>query len=198
MTASSTARAVTLMFCDDPSAVDLKDLVDASGPAATAAARYTATATAPVGSAPLTQPGLIVLESEGGPVATPDVVGGATVLGAVTVTQSRDAHPADDGHTALLVVLVTNLDTARQDDYERWYDEVHMPEVLGTGTYRASARLTPDERAGADTLALYATDWEDPDDALSTLFSNNGNMTMWEQVDTHHVGSYRLQERYTR
>ena len=45
-----------------------------------------------------------------------------------------------------------------------------MNEVLGTGTVCAAARLRPDARTtaatGAGSIALYATDWADPDEAL--------------------------------
>jgi len=66
----------------------------------------------------------------------------------------------------LLVVMTRCKDPAREEEFNRWYDEVHVPDILGTGLYHTAYRFTnaTPRAGGGPYLALYETD-RDPAEA---------------------------------
>ena len=72
-----------------------------------------------------------------------------------------------DGRTpqGILVVFSICSDPAKEKDFNRWYDETHIPDVLGTGAYQAATRWTIDWELFGDQvqtkyLCIYETDME--------------------------------------
>ncbi len=73
--------------------------------------------------------------------------------------------------TGALVVLTDCKDPAREAEFNKWYDQVHLGDIIGTGLYFAAARyvntgLTPGQ---PKYLAIYETDRPDPIGALAEL-----------------------------
>lgn len=65
--------------------------------------------------------------------------------------------------TGVLIVLNDCADPARHDEFNAWYDDVHIPDVLATGAYHSAARYeNTDPESGPRYLAVYETDAADP------------------------------------
>lgn len=69
---------------------------------------------------------------------------------------------------AVMVVLSNPSDPSREDEYNEWYDNVHLPEVcdipgfVGARRYKLSeAGLFPVDPAAPGYLAIYELDSED-------------------------------------
>ncbi len=95
--------------------------------------------------------------------------------------------------TGVLVVLVNNGDSAKDAEFNKWYNEVHIPDVVGTGCYYHATRyenINP-KPGEAKYLALYETDWEDPIAAFAELGKHTGKMVIWPKLEVVHVGAYR-------
>ena len=71
-----------------------------------------------------------------------------------------------------ILAVLTNLnDPAREDEFNRWYTDVHIPDILDTGLYHTAYRyeaLDP-QAAGVKYLAIYETDHSDPGKAGNEL-----------------------------
>lgn len=71
--------------------------------------------------------------------------------------------PAARPVTGVLIVLNDCADLARDDEFNAWYDDVHIPDVLSTGTYHSAVRYeNTDPESGPRYLAVYETDAADP------------------------------------
>ena len=77
------------------------------------------------------------------------------------------------GHrtTGVLIVFTTCNDPAREAEFNKWYDTVHVPERIETGCIYAAARYTiADPQPGdAKFLAVYETDAKDPAAAIAKM-----------------------------
>lgn len=80
------------------------------------------------------------------------------------------SHPAHRA-TGLLLVITNCTDPAREGEFNRWYDGVHVPERIETGCVYAGARyVIADPQPGdAKFLALYETDAKDPAAAIGEM-----------------------------
>ena len=64
----------------------------------------------------------------------------------------------------ILLVLSNCKDTADEEEFNRWYEDIHIPDILDTGAYHRAYRyesLDP-ETTKAKYLAIYETDNADP------------------------------------
>jgi hypothetical protein len=80
----------------------------------------------------------------------------------------------------ILAVLLNCRDAAREDEFNRWYSDVHIPDILDTGLFHTAYRyesLDP-QITGGKYLALYETDAGDPGKAGEELGKLRAN---WEQ-----------------
>lgn len=71
----------------------------------------------------------------------------------------------------ILLVLSNCRDTAIQEEFNRWYEDVHIPDILDTGAFHTAYRyesLDP-EATKAKYLAIYETDNVDPAKARDEL-----------------------------
>lgn len=71
-----------------------------------------------------------------------------------------------DNAAAVLVVTI-EVDPAREDDFNRWYDTKHVPERLAMPGFRSARRFASTERPGR-YLAIYELD--DPAAATSDAY----------------------------
>ena len=66
----------------------------------------------------------------------------------------------------LIVVLVNCKDPAQEADFDRWYNEVHLPDVCSPGIFPRATRFENASAEGGESqpryIALYETDSEDP------------------------------------
>ena len=89
-----------------------------------------------------------------------------TMIGAFRRVRSHK-RPAEDT-TGLLVVMLDCSSDAVWSDFEAWYDDVHIPDILGTGLYHAATRYESDglETGQPRFLTIYETGGADPVSAL--------------------------------
>ncbi|MBW2423822.1 MAG: hypothetical protein JRG86_06220 [Deltaproteobacteria bacterium] len=91
-----------------------------------------------------------------------------------------------------MVVLVDNLDPARDAEFNRWYDEVHVPDILSAGSFHRSSRYRArDAAAPAAYLAVYETDWERPEDAVQAMETRPRRDALWDAIAPFHLAVYR-------
>ena len=80
----------------------------------------------------------------------------------------------------ILLVLSSCKDTAREEEFNRWYDDIHIPDILDTGAFHTAYRyesLDP-EATKAKYLAIYETDNIEPAKAREELGKVRAD---WEQ-----------------
>jgi hypothetical protein len=111
---------------------------------------------------------------------------------AVSGTTPLSPDTLTGAHGALMVVSA-NTDPERDADFARWYDEVHLPDVVASGGYRAAARYVGQVGCGGPqrSLAVYLTD-EDPIAAHQRVQAAFATMRMWPAIDVHHVRDYAV------
>jgi hypothetical protein len=70
-------------------------------------------------------------------------------------------------------VVLTNPTAGKEDEFNRWYDEVHVPEVLMVPGFTGASRLRlvpgEDPQPAHRYLALYEIDSDDPQAVLTEL-----------------------------
>ena len=73
--------------------------------------------------------------------------------------------------TGLLLVLTNCTDPARESEFNTWYDSVHVPERIETGSVYAGSRyaIADPQPGDAKFLALYETDAKDPAAAINEM-----------------------------
>lgn len=100
--------------------------------------------------------------------------------------------------SGVLVVLVNNLDRAREADFNRWYDEVHVPDILSAGSFHRATRYYKSDATDptaptclAAYLAVYETDWKDPLAAQRALAARPNPAGLWDSIAPVHLAVYR-------
>ena len=71
----------------------------------------------------------------------------------------------------IFLMFTNSKDPAREDEFNRWYEDIHLPEILSTGAFHTVYRyecLDP-ERLKAKFLAIYETDTADLAQARETM-----------------------------
>ena len=83
--------------------------------------------------------------------------------------------------TGVLIVLVDCGDPAREAEFNAWYDDVHVPDILSTGAYYSAVRYenTDTESGGPRYLAVYETDAADPIGQLAVLQAKLAEMNAY-------------------
>ena len=71
----------------------------------------------------------------------------------------------------VLIVLTNCKDESRQEEFNRWYEDIHIPDILGTGAFHAAYRYESVEVSdiAAQYLAIYETDNPDPAKAQAVI-----------------------------
>jgi len=100
-------------------------------------------------------------------------------------------RPEDRETKGVMVVLVNNLDPARDEEFNRWYDEIHVPDILSAGSFQRAARYrAKDATAPAGYLAVYETDWARPEEAVEAMETRPDRAAFWDAIEPFHLAVY--------
>ncbi len=71
----------------------------------------------------------------------------------------------------LLLALTNCNDSSKEDEFNTWYNDIHIPDVAATGVFQEAIRFvsTSPKRGEAKHIATYETTWEDVSKALAAL-----------------------------
>jgi hypothetical protein len=131
----------------------------------------------------------LLLEQAPTSAASPSLGGVFDRLGA---QRGIVADPDDRETTGVLVVLVDNLDPTREDEFNRWYDEVHVPDILAAGSFHHATRYgAAGPAALAAYLTVYETDWRDPEAAQQAMAARPNPAGLWDAIMPVHLAIYR-------
>ena len=109
----------------------------------------------------------------GSPYIKPVTVGVFKSLGGEFYAASKPTR-------GILLVLSNCKDPAREEEFNRWYEDVHIPDILDTGAFHTAYRyesLDPQATKGK-YLAIYETEHSDPTKARAVL---QKAIADWEQ-----------------
>ena len=95
--------------------------------------------------------------------------------------------------TGVLVVMVNNTEPSKEDEFNKWYNETHIPDIVGTGIYYTATRYeNTDPKPGeAKYLAIYETDHEDPIAAFTEMQKHTGDMEIWPHLEAVFVQAFK-------
>ena len=92
----------------------------------------------------------------------------------------------------VLVVMVDNLEPDRDADFNRWYDDVHVPDILSAGSFHWVSRYRAVGAVPKATyLAVYETDWPEPEAARQAMASRPNPAGLWDAIAAVHLAVYR-------
>jgi hypothetical protein len=94
--------------------------------------------------------------------------------------------------TGILLVMLNNLLPNGDAAFEKWYNTIHVPDVVGAGSFWVGRRFRNDE-AGPDEarfLAIYQTSWPDLRAAHATVIDAVPGMRLWDHTQQVHVAVY--------
>ena len=89
------------------------------------------------------------------------------------------------------LIVLTEPKPGQEADYNKWYDEVHLKEVLETEGFVAAQRFEiassqigePGETPPKRYLAIYEIEADDVDVALEKLNAGSGTMVISDALD---------------
>jgi hypothetical protein len=94
-------------------------------------------------------------------------------------------------------VVLTNPTAGKEAEYNKWYNEQHIPDVLNVPSFVAAQRFRLAEAQMSDTnphryLALYEIETDDLPSALKELKARVGtaDMVMSDAIDLKGVGAF--------
>lgn len=87
-----------------------------------------------------------------------------------------------------VLIVLTNAVEGREGEFNQWYDEVHLSDVLGVEGFAAAQRFKLSEPQmmedrSYEYLAIYEIDAEDVGRALSGLREGSGTMEISTALD---------------
>lgn len=90
------------------------------------------------------------------------------------------------------ILVFTSPVEGRENDYNEWYDNIHVGEVLQVEGFVGCQRLAanPASDAPAKYLAIYEVDADDPVAAWDTLQKSIPNMNMTDALDFSSVAAW--------
>jgi hypothetical protein len=96
-----------------------------------------------------------------------------------------------DNHRAVLLVY-TDVEPERDDEFNRWYDDVHLADVLAVPgmvaarRYRLSGPAPSDQPIAARYLVIYELDTDDVEGVRARIAANRDRITaagrMWPDL----------------
>jgi hypothetical protein len=94
-------------------------------------------------------------------------------------------------------IVITRPVGDRDAEFNRWYDEIHLPEVVAVPGFVGARRFriegTKPEEGGLPAwryVAIYEMECEDPAPVLAELFRRaNGEFTMTDTLDMNSVAT---------
>jgi hypothetical protein len=105
---------------------------------------------------------------------------------------SRDPWPTrpdvskETAVTRYIQTFATSPVAGREDEFNHWYDDVHMPEVLATPGFVAGQRYAlagPGAEDRPRYLAVYEIETDDLSTTLEGLAANAKNLTRSDAMD---------------
>jgi len=103
-----------------------------------------------------------------------------------------------------MVVMTNPSDPARDDEFNQWYDEIHLPEVLqfdgivSATRYRISdARLDPTAPVAHRYMALYEIETEDVGAVLQAFINGADRLHMSDVLEMDPMPGLAIFERIT-
>ncbi|MCH2172685.1 DUF4286 family protein [Myxococcota bacterium] len=85
------------------------------------------------------------------------------------------------------LVVSTCFKAGQEAEFNKWYDEVHIPEVLGLGVFTAAQRFRMSDSQAMDQshqyLALYEFEG-DAKEAVDALLSASGKLNMSDTLES--------------
>ena len=97
----------------------------------------------------------------------------------------------------LFCVFATCTDSDMEEEWNDWYDNVHVPDVLDTGRFRAATRWVRLERRrhGTDYLALYEIAHDDIAGTVQAVGELVPKLFARGRMHSHHCGGMRFAAR---
>ena len=94
-----------------------------------------------------------------------------------------------------ILVVFTNPVAGREEEFNRWYDDVHLAEVLALPGFVRAERFVASEaqlvKAGPwKYLAIYEIEADDPHQAMAALEAAAPDFVMSEAFDSRQVRSW--------
>ena len=95
--------------------------------------------------------------------------------------------------TGVLIVLLSLKDESKTKEFHRWYDDIHIPNVLRTRMFYAARRYSnPTAKPGAPKyLSIYETDVDEPLKALEMMLEKKGETYIFPGLNTFFVGTFQ-------
>lgn len=89
------------------------------------------------------------------------------------------------------LLVLSNAVQGREEAFNRWYDEVHLPDVLAVPGMTAARRFTLADGADWRYAAIYEMEGDDPAAIVAELVARvaDGRMAMSDAFD---MGSFRM------
>lgn len=86
-------------------------------------------------------------------------------------------------------VVFTRPMAGREDEYNLWYDQRHLPDVLAVPGFTSARRFAADTETGRQYLALYTMRSDDPDACLAELAAraNTDRMPLSPALDMESI-----------
>ncbi|SPM30692.1 DUF4286 family protein [Mycobacterium terramassiliense] len=96
------------------------------------------------------------------------------------------------------IMLVESVPSSpdREDEYNTWYDEIHIPELLKLDGIVAARRLRPVDGNGP-YVAIYELEGEDLQAILDNMIANAGQLHMSDALQLNPAPVPRLLETTT-
>ena len=86
-----------------------------------------------------------------------------------------------------ILSVVSNAKEGREDEYNDWYDNIHLKEIAQLDGFANGQRFEPAEAGEGPTryVALYEMDTDNPDQAMATLNAavTGGKLNMTDSID---------------
>ncbi len=90
-----------------------------------------------------------------------------------------------------LLKVTSKAIQGREGEYNQWYDNTHIHDVLSLPGFNACQRfqsLTPDDDGRTVFTAVYEVETDNPEALLQSLFAATPTMTLTDSIDTESVG----------
>lgn len=96
-----------------------------------------------------------------------------------------------------LIQLESRAHPGQDEEYHRWYDAVHLPDVLNVPGFKSAKRYNVIDPTNERShyMAIYSVECDDPHALLGRLFEAAKEMELSPALDTTHVKVTVLQPR---
>jgi len=82
-----------------------------------------------------------------------------------------------------MLMVWSNAEAGRDDEFNAWYDSVHLPEVCEVAGFRAAERFEVVAPEGHRYLATYEIEADSPEEAMANLHASTPGMNMTDALD---------------